>query len=119
MKICVVGAGGLGGFFGGWLAGSGEDVTFIARGGHLAAMQSNGLEIRSELGNKRISSVSAVDDPRSIGVVDVLMFTVKSYDLREAAAKCNSLVGPDTLIVSLLNGIEWVRELKQQNKNGC
>ena len=61
MKICVVGAGGLGGFFGGWLASSGAQVTFIARGDHLAAIQSKGLEIRSELGNKRISKVNAVD----------------------------------------------------------
>jgi 2-dehydropantoate 2-reductase len=113
VKICVVGAGGLGGFFGGWLASSGEQVTFVARGEHLATMRSKGLEIRSELGNKRLSRVSAVDDPQSIGVVDVLMFTVKSYDLREAAAKCHSLVGPDTLLVSLLNGIGWVEELKE------
>ena len=113
MKICVVGAGGLGGFFGGWLASSGAQVTFIARGDHLAAIQSKGLEIRSELGNKRISKVNAVDDPQSIGVVDVLIFTVKSYDLREAAAKCNSLAGPDTLIVSLLNGIVWIEELRE------
>ena len=112
MKICIVGAGGLGGFFGGWLAASGEDVTFIARGGHLAAMRSKGLEVRSELGDKRISRVNAVDDVQSLEVMDVVIFTVKSYDLAKAAAKCRSLVGPDTLIVSLLNGIGWVDELK-------
>lgn len=112
MKICIVGAGGLGGFFGGWLAASGVDVTFIARGDHLAAICSKGLDVRSELGNKRISRVNAVDDPQLLEVMDVLIFTVKSYDLAEAAAKCRSLVGPDTLIVSLLNGITWVEELK-------
>lgn len=112
MKICIVGAGGLGGFFGGWLAVSGMDVTFIARGDHLTAICSKGLDVRSELGNKRISRVNAVDDPQLLEVMDVLVFTVKSYDLAEAAAKCRSLVGPDTLIVSLLNGITWVEELK-------
>lgn len=112
MKICIIGAGGLGGFFGGWLVASGEDVTFIARGDHLAAMRSSGLDVRSELGNKRMSRVNVVDDPQSLEVTDVLIFTVKSYDLAEAAAKCRSLVGPDTLIVSLLNGIGWMEELK-------
>ena len=112
MKICVFGAGGLGGFFGGWLAASGQDVTFVARGKHLAAMQSGGLEIRSELGNRRLSSVNAVDDPASVGLVDVLLFTVKTFDLTEGAKKCHSLVRPDTLVVSMLNGVEWVEQLK-------
>ena len=112
MKICIMGAGGLGGFFGGWLAASGEDVTFIARGDHLAAMRSKGLDVRSELGNKRIPRVNAVDDPQLLEVMDVLIFTVKSYDLAEAAEKCRHLVGPGTLVVSLLNGIGWVEELK-------
>lgn len=112
MKICIIGAGGLGGFFGGWLAAGGEDVTFIARGEHLAAMRSQGLEVRSELGNKKISKVNAVDNPQSLGIMDVVIFTVKSYDLTEAALKCRSLIGPNTLIVSLLNGIDWVEELK-------
>lgn len=112
MKICIIGAGGLGGFFGGWLAAGGEDITFIARGDHLAAMRSQGLEVRSELGNTTISKVNAVDNPQSLGIMDVVIFTVKSYDLTAAALKCRSLIGPNTLIVSLLNGIGWIEELK-------
>ena len=81
MKICIIGAGGLGGFFGGWLAASGEDVTFIARGEHLAAMRSNGLDVRSELGNKKISRVNAVDNPQSLGIMDVVIFAMPSYML--------------------------------------
>ena len=106
MKIAIMGAGGLGGFFGGWLAASGADVTFIARGAHLQAMQANGLTITSELGDRHVNPVQATDDPQTIGPVDVIQFCVKNYALEEAARLCLPLLGPHTAVITTLNGID-------------
>ncbi|PJK28240.1 2-dehydropantoate 2-reductase [Minwuia thermotolerans] len=106
MKICVMGAGGLGGFFGGWLAAAGEEVSFVARGDHLRAMQANGLTVRSALGDRAVSPVRATDDPGVIGPVDVVLFCVKTYHLEEAAPRCRPLLGPETAVISVLNGVE-------------
>ncbi len=106
MKIAVMGAGGLGGYYGGRLAASGADVTFIARGAHLAAMQRDGLRIISPLGDVHIPSVKATDDPGTIGPVDIVMFCVKLYDVDEASELCRPLIGPDTAVISFLNGID-------------
>ena len=106
MKICIMGAGGLGGFFGGWLADAGEDVAFIARGAHLDAMRTNGLTVRSPLGHRTIAPVRATDDPAAIGPVDVVLFCVKTYDLERAAESCRPLLHADTAVISLLNGVE-------------
>ena len=76
MKIAIFGSGGVGGYFGGRLAASGEDVTFIARGAHLNALQQGGLQIASPLGDAKIDRVQATDRPQAIGPVDVVLFTV-------------------------------------------
>lgn len=106
MRIGVVGAGGVGGFLGGRLARAGHDVFFIARGAHLAAMQKYGLEVDSAGGNFRIDPVRATDDPLTVGPVDAVIVAVKTWQLRDAAPSIAPLLGPDTAVLPLLNGIE-------------
>ena len=108
MKIAVVGAGGLGGFFGSRLARAGEDVQFLARGAHLAAMRERGLRIQSVLGDFALTpaQTKATDDPAQIGVSQIVLFTVKSYDTETAAASLSPLLGPETAVISLQNGID-------------
>jgi 2-dehydropantoate 2-reductase len=101
-----MGSGGVGGYFGGRLAAAGQDVTFIARGAHLRAMQENGLRIISPLGDAHIESVRATADPGEIGPVDIVLFCVKLYDVEEAAELCKTLIGEDTAVIPLLNGID-------------
>ena len=85
MRIAIVGAGGVGGYFGARLAAAGVDVTFLARGAHLEAMRSKGLTLRSVKGDLHLPRVSATDDPAAIGPADVVFFTVKLYDTEAAA----------------------------------
>jgi 2-dehydropantoate 2-reductase len=77
MRIAVMAAGGVGGYFGGRLAAAGEDVHFIARGAHLAALRANGLSLKSANGDLHLKPVSATDDPAQIGPVDIVVFAVK------------------------------------------
>src|SRR5499425_2126984 len=84
MKVAVVGAGGVGGYFGARLADLGADVSFIARGAHLEAMRTSGLKVFSPLGDVKLDLVRATEDPASIGQVDVVLFTVKLYDTHTA-----------------------------------
>jgi 2-dehydropantoate 2-reductase len=105
MRIAVMGTGGVGGYFGGRLAAAGEDVTFIARGAHLAAMQRDGLKITSALGDATIAPCQASDDPAVIGPVDIVIFTVKLYDTEVAAEAIRPLIGPETGVVTFQNGI--------------
>ena len=106
MTIVTFGSGGVGGYFGGRLAEHGQEVTFLARGAHLAALRSRGLRLVSPLGDAHVSPVRATDDPSAIGAVDVVLLTVKMYDLSEAAAQLPPLIGPDTVVVTLQNGVE-------------
>jgi 2-dehydropantoate 2-reductase len=106
MKIAIVGSGGVGGYFGGRLSRAGFDVTFIARGQHLEALRAGGIEIQSPLGGFHLRPVRAVGDPSSIGVVDVVLFAVKSWDTEQAARAIQPLIGPSTAIISLQNGVE-------------
>src|SRR6478735_4985419 len=108
MKIAIFGSGGVGGYFGGRLAASGEDVTFIARGAHLNALQQEGLRISSPLGDAHVAKVQATDRPQAIGPVDVVLFTVKLYDVDVAAATLGPLIGPDTVVITLQNGVDAV-----------
>ena len=80
MRIAILGSGGVGGYFGGRLAETGTDVTFIARGAHLAALRERGLRIDSPQGNHQVARVQATDDPATVGPVDIVFFTVKLYD---------------------------------------
>jgi 2-dehydropantoate 2-reductase len=106
MRIAVVGAGGVGGYFGGRLAAAGKSVSFLARGAHLDALRSRGLRIQSPLGDLRVQRIEATSDPRQIGPVDVALLTVKLYDTEAAVALLPPLVGPDTVVVPLQNGVE-------------
>lgn len=114
MRIAIIGAGGVGGYFGARLIASGEDVTFIARGAHLAAMQQRGLTIDSPKGDLRLAAVAATDNPMTIGQVDVVLLTVKMYDLERAAAMARPLIGPDTAVITLQNGVEAVEMVAAQ-----
>lgn len=108
MKIAVVGAGGLGGYFGGRLALAGEEVHFLARGTQLDALRVSGLSVESILGDFVIGpdAIQASPDPVAIGPSDVVLFTVKSYDTESAAAAVGPLIGADTVVISLQNGID-------------
>jgi 2-dehydropantoate 2-reductase len=106
MRIAVIGAGGIGGYFGGRLAASGHEVTFVARGAHLAAIREHGLDVRSVAGDFTVAPASATDDARSIGVVDVVLLAVKTWQLDPVLAALPSLVGPDTAVVTTQNGVE-------------
>jgi 2-dehydropantoate 2-reductase len=105
MKVAVVGAGGVGGYFGGRLAQSGHDVHLIARGPHLAALQRDGLRVRSVKGDFAVP-VPATDEPARIGPCDAVLFCVKSYDTEAVAGRLKPLLGEDTAVVSLQNGID-------------
>jgi 2-dehydropantoate 2-reductase len=113
MRIAIVGAGGVGGYFGGRLAATGTDVTFIARGAHLAALRERGLRIESPQGNIHVPRVQATDDPSSIGPVDIVFFTVKLYQTDEAARLLPPLIGPRTLVISFQNGVDAVETLSK------
>ena len=109
MRIAVVGAGGVGGYFGGRLAEAGADVVFLARGAHLEALRTGGLRLVSPKGNAHITSVNATDDAASVRGVDVVLFAVKLYDAEAAAPLLGPLVtngGPDTVVIPLQNGVE-------------
>jgi 2-dehydropantoate 2-reductase len=108
MRIAIMGSGGVGGYFGGRLAASGQDVSFIARGAHLEALKSRGLALHSPRGNLALPPVKATADPAEIGPVDVVLFTVKMYDVEDAARAIAPLVGPHTVVVTLQNGVEAV-----------
>ena len=108
MRIAVVGTGGVGGYFGGRLAAAGADVAFIARGAHLAAMRSNGLRIVSPKGDVHVPRVHATDRPSDIGPVDVVLFAVKLYDVEAAIALIPPLIGPETIVIPLQNGVDGI-----------
>ena len=106
MRIAVIGAGGVGGGFGAALAKAGADVTFVARGAHLAAMQANGLRILGGRGEIHVAPTQATDDPASIGPVDIVLFCVKLWDVESAGEAIRPLVGPETGVIPLQNGID-------------
>ena len=106
MKIAVMGSGGLGGLYGARLAHAGCDVHFVARGAHLAAMKSGGLLIENEaLGNLHLPKVNVTEDPATIGRVDLVIIAVKLWGTEEAARAVKAIVGPDTAVLSLQNGV--------------
>ena len=106
MRIAVVGAGGVGGGFGAALAKAGADVTFIARGAHLAAMKSAGLKVLSPRGDTHLVPTKATDDPAAIGPVDIVLFCVKLWDVESAGERIKPLLGPGTAVIPLQNGID-------------
>lgn len=106
MKIAVVGAGGVGGGYGAALAHAGADVTFIARGAHLAAMKKDGLRIESARGNTHLKPTQATENPAEIGPVDYVLFCVKLWDVESAGMAIRPMIGPDTAVITLQNGVD-------------
>jgi 2-dehydropantoate 2-reductase len=106
MRIAVVGAGGVGGGFGVALAKAGADVTFIARGAHLAGMKSQGLKVQGARGDSHLVPTQATDDPAGIGVVDIVLFCVKLWDVESAGEAIKPMVGPNTAVIPLQNGVD-------------
>ena len=110
-RIVIVGAGGVGGPFGAALARGGHDVTFIARGPHLAAMQADGLRIEGARGSFHMNPAPATDDPASLGPVDYVIFTPKLWDVETTGALIKPLVGPETAVIPIQNGIDAAERL--------
>jgi 2-dehydropantoate 2-reductase len=106
MKIAMMGSGGVGGFFGGRLAHAGYDVSFVARGAHLAALRERGLLIESQAhGDLRVPKVRATDDPAEIGPVDVVIMSVKLWDTEAAIRQMRPMLKTGTAVLSLQNGV--------------
>ena len=106
MRIAVVGAGGVGGGFGAALAKAGADVSFLARGAHLAAMKSAGLKVTGPRGDTHLVPTKATDNPAEIGKVDLVLFCVKLWDIESAGERIKPLIGPETAVIPLQNGID-------------
>lgn len=111
MRIAVIGAGGVGGYFGGRLAQAGVDTTFLVRGQTLQALRSGGLRVDSIHGDFTLDRVQATDDPATVGPVDAVLVTVKTWQIAEAVANIGPLLGPDTMVVPMENGVEAPDEL--------
>ncbi len=106
MKIAVIGAGGVGGYFGARLQASGADVVFIQRGEHGAAMRASGLTVTSQLGDIALPDVHCQPDARGVGPVDVVLVTVKSNHTDQAGLLAKDMLGPDTAVITIQNGVE-------------
>lgn len=110
MRVAIFGTGGAGGYFGAQLALAGEDVIFISRGDHLRAMKAAGLRLETPSGETNIRT-QATDNPEEIGNVDVVLVGVKAWQVSDAANAMRPLVGPETVVVPLQNGVEAAAEL--------
>ena len=106
MRIAVIGAGGVGGYFGAKLAQAGNDVVFVARGAHLAALRASGLRVTSAGGDVVLPRVAATDDPSTLAPADAVMFCVKLWDVEGAAAKIAPLVAHGGAVIPFQNGID-------------
>ena len=114
MRVAVMGTGAVGGYFGARLAAASNDVAFIARGPHLAAMRQQGLTLESPQGNLRIRDALFTDDLSQVGGVDLVLFCVKSYDTDATVANLTSLIGDRTIILSLQNGVDNADKIAQR-----
>jgi 2-dehydropantoate 2-reductase len=106
LRFAVIGVGGVGGYFGARLAEAGHDVTFVARGAHLAAIEASGLHVHSPLGDVHVAPARATSTPESIGAVDCVILGVKAWQVPEAARSAAPLIAPHTLVLPLQNGVE-------------
>jgi 2-dehydropantoate 2-reductase len=111
MRIAVMAAGGVGGYFGARLAQAGHAVAFIARGRHLAAIRERGLTVRSAAGDIHLDKALASDDPSSVGAVDLVLFAVKLWDTESAAAACLPLVAGGGMVIPFQNGVESIERV--------
>ena len=114
MKIAIFGTGAVGGYLGGRLAQAGKDVTFIARGKHLDAIVTEGLQIQSINGDFMVHPAKATDRPKKVGIVDIVLCCVKSWQVSEAASEIKLLIGPETLVIPIQNGVEAHTILSQE-----
>jgi 2-dehydropantoate 2-reductase len=111
MRIAVIGAGGIGGPYGASLAKAGADVTFVARGAHLAAMRDKGLRVEGDRGETLVRRAQATDDVASIGPVDYVLLCVKLWDVESAGEQIRPVVGPESAVIPLQNGIDAAQRL--------
>src|SRR5439155_25137227 len=111
MRIAVMAAGAVGGYFGGRMAAAGHDVAFIARGAHRDAIKRDGLKVESPLGDLHLKDAKVTDDPKQIGPVDVVLFAVKLWDTESAGEATRPLVGASTRVITLQNGVDSVERL--------
>lgn len=111
MRIAVFGAGGVGGYFGGRLAQAGEELVFIARGEHLKAMQTDGLRIESPQGDCLLNPVQATGDPRWVGNMEMVLLAVKAWQVPDAAQAMLPMIGEETGVVFLGNGVDAIAQL--------
>ncbi len=111
MRIGVMAAGAVGGYFGARLAAAGHEVHFIARGAQLEALRRDGLKVESPLGNVHLRDTKATDDPTLVGPVDVVLFAVKLWDTEQAAELVRPMMGPDARLITFQNGIDSVERI--------
>lgn len=111
MRIVVMGTGGTGGYYGGLLAQKGNDVTFVARGEHLAAIRKSGLQVKSVFGDFTVTPAQATDDPSSLAAPDLILFCTKTYSTDEAAQQIKPIVREGTAVLSLQNGIDAIERI--------
>jgi 2-dehydropantoate 2-reductase len=114
MKIAIIGAGGIGGYFGALLAAAGEDVRFVVRSRTLKALREHGLTVESPVTPMQLPSVQATDDPSTVGPADIVIFAVKMGDAQSAAGLLPPLLGPRTLVIPFQNGVEVAQLLSAQ-----
>ncbi|HUK40593.1 MAG TPA: 2-dehydropantoate 2-reductase [Candidatus Acidoferrales bacterium] len=117
MRIAVMGTGAVGGYFGAKLAAAKNEVSFVARGAHLEAMRRHGLTVASPEGDLHVTDAVFTSDPAEIGVVDLVLFCVKSYDTVAASTKIAPLIGQETLTLALQNGVDNADKIAQITGN--
>ena len=111
MRVAVMAAGALGGYFGARMAAAAHDVFFIARGANLEAIRKNGLKVESVHGDLHLRELKATDDPGKVGPVDIVLFAVKLWDSEKAAVQALPLIGSQTRVIPLQNGVDSTERL--------
>src|SRR6185295_18339258 len=111
MRIAVMAAGAVGGYFGSRMAAAGHDVTFIARGAHRDAIRRDGLKLESALGDLHLKDVKVTDNPKEAGPVDLVLFAVKLWDTETAGEQTRPLVASHTRVITLQNGVDSAERL--------
>src|SRR5437588_10864380 len=111
MRLAVMAAGAVGGYFGARMAAAGHDVAFLARGAHGEAIRREGLKVESALGDLHLKNVQVIDDSKRVGQVDVVLFAVKLWDTESAGEQTRPLVGRDTRVITLQNGVDSIERL--------
>ncbi len=111
MKIAVMAAGAVGGYFGGRMQAAGHDLHYIARGANLEAMKKNGLRLESVHGDLHLPKVNVTDEPKQVGPADIVLFAVKLWDTEKAAELARPLIGPNTRLITFQNGVDSVERI--------